>query len=130
MARRVLPPPEGHPVPERPEHAAKAELDTEQWRDYNVAVHEMVTRARAQCLRPFVREQQLGKVEVIIDAVLWDGEVVDFGIRGLEEVPDHVIDCVAEEAWGTQFPAHQLAGEIRLQRAVPVEGGPANEPPR
>jgi len=122
MGRRPLPAPVGHEPARRPDNATKANLSTEQWRDYNTAVHELVTRARKQCLRPYVRDAGLGRIEVVIDAVLWDGEVVDFGIRGLQDVPDHVLDCVAEEAWGTQFPAHDIPGEVRLQRSVPVEG--------
>jgi len=123
MARRTLPAPTDRPVrPPPPPNAPRAKLSTEQWRDYNESVHEMVTRAREACLRPYVRDAGLGRIEVVVDAVLWEGEVVDFGIRGLQDVPDHVIDCVADEAWATPFPRHELAGEVRLQRSVPVEG--------
>ena len=123
MQRRPLPAPEGVRPPQPPPDAPAAQLGAEQWRDYNTAIHEIVVQARTECLRPYAQQAGLGKVEVILDAVLWDGRVVDFGIRGLQDVPDHVLDCVADLAWSTPIPEHDIPGELRLQRAIPVDGG-------
>lgn len=123
MARRTLPAPAGVPRPEvAPPDGPPADLSTEQWRDYNEAVHQLVLVARRECVRPWVHEQGLGRIEIVLDAVLWDGEVVDFGIRGLQDVPDHVLDCVADHAWNASFPRYDIPGELRLQRAVKVDG--------
>jgi hypothetical protein len=97
-------------------------MTPERYRDYNVAMNDVVVNSRNECLRPWVRDQELGEVEVVLDAVLWDGRVVDFGIRGLRDLPDHVVDCVADHAWSQPFPEHDLEGELRLQRAFPVDG--------
>ncbi len=122
MARRKLPTPAGvRHTPPAP-GAATAHLSTEEWRDYNEAMHRVASDARDACVRPYAQERDLGKIEIVLDAVLWDGEVVDFGLRGLQDVPDHVLDCVAEIAWQTPFPIHPAPGELRLQRVIDVDG--------
>jgi hypothetical protein len=90
-------------------------------------MHQVATAAREGCVRPFAQEEGLGKVEIVLDAVLWDGEVVDFGLRGLQDVPDHVLDCIADAAWNTPFPVHDKAGELRLQRMLEVDGRRATQ---
>jgi hypothetical protein len=122
MARQAIPAPRGEQRPKPPNNTTRANLSTEQWRDYNTAMHEVVTQAREVCIRPFAQQNNLGKVEIVMDAVLWEGQVVDFGLRGLQDTPDHVLDCIGEVAWNTQFPAHDVPGEVRLQRTLDVDG--------
>lgn len=122
MARRPIPSPTGAKAARPPSNSPAADLSTEEWRDYNSAMHDVVSKAREACIRPYAQEQGLGKIEVIVDAVLWDGQVVDFGLRGLQEVPDHVLDCVGEIAWNSPFPSHDVPGEVRLQRNLEVDG--------
>jgi len=122
MGRRSLPAPDRSDRTPPPAGTPTAHLSTEEWRDYNVAMHDVATNARERCVRPFAQENDLGTVEIVLDAVLWDGEVVDFGLRGLQQVPDHVLDCVAEVAWNTRFPVHDKPGELRLQRMLEVDG--------
>jgi len=122
MSRRPLPAPDRSDRRPPPPGTPTAHLSTEEWRDYNGAMHEVASRARDDCLRPFAQEEGLGKVEVVLDGVLWDGQIADFGLRGLQDIPDHVLDCVGEVAWSTPFPSHDKPGELRLQRVVEVDG--------
>ncbi len=127
MARVAVPrPSDAAPLKEPP--VGRTELNTEQWRDYNLAVDDVTRAAREACLRPWAQAEDIGRVEVIVDAILWDGEVVDFGIRGLGDIPDDVLACVAEIAWSTPFPSHELVGEIRLQRPLQIDGRRVEDP--
>lgn len=128
MRRVAVPRPPDMVVTEPTGERRPTELTTEQWRDYNLAVDDVIREARDVCLRDWARSEDKGRVEIIFDAVLWDGVAVDFGIRGLGDIPDHVLDCVADIAWQTPFPEHRLPGEIRLQRPIQVDGRAPGRP--
>jgi hypothetical protein len=114
-------PPKGVEAPappdERPEPAA---ITPDLRREMNYAMDGVIQAARRECLDPWV--ERVGTTEMVFDAVLYDGRLVDFGLRSLgEPVPDDVLACVADAVWYGDWPEWELGGELRLQRSIELE---------
>ena len=92
----------------------------------NYAVDDVLKLAREDCLVPWLSEMQssegeLEPAEIVMDVVLYDGQMADITFRSLTyDVPRDVVDCVAERAWSAEWPSWDLSGELRLQRSASV----------
>jgi hypothetical protein len=124
-ATRVgLPAPLGVEPPEAPdERPEPAHVTGDDRRLMNVAVDDVLTAARTDCLVPWLgRDGDGAPEEVVFDAVLHDGRLVDVGIRAMRlELPSDVLQCVADRAWYAEWPEWDLPGELRLQRSIEVQ---------
>lgn len=122
--RRSVPPPTGVEAPEPPdERPEPAKVTPDLRREMNFAMDAVLRAARQDCLQPWLDVDPSGPpVEVVFDAVLFDGKLVDFGLRSLgPAVPDEVVACVADAVWYGDWPDWEIRGELRLQRAVELE---------
>lgn len=122
--RVALPAPVGVDPPELPREAPEPALLTgDDRRLMNVAVDDVLTAARSECLVPWLgREGDGDPVEIVFDAVIHDGRLVDVGLRSMRlEVPADVLECVADRAWYAEWPEWDLPGELRLQRSIEVK---------
>jgi hypothetical protein len=121
--RQVLRRPADVEAPEVPdERPEAAQVTPDVRREMNYAMDGVIQAARRDCLGPWITKQGTGNVEFVFDAVLWDGRLVDFGMRALgPEVPEEVVSCVADAVWYGEWPEWELAGELRLQRSIELE---------
>lgn len=113
--------PAGVQLPEPPEEAPEpAYLSPDDRRLMNHAMNDVLSEARDACILPWLDEQQEPlKAQFVLDAVLYDGQLYDVGIRSLDlEMPGAVSDCIADKAWYGDWPSWDLSGELRLQRSV------------
>ncbi|MEQ1564864.1 MAG: hypothetical protein ABMA64_04445 [Myxococcota bacterium] len=123
--RQPLAPPPGVERPRIPrERPEEARITPDDRRAMNFAVDDVLKAARADCLEPWVGTVSPEVAEeVVFDAVLIDGRVVDIGIRALtHEIPPDVLACVADRAWLSDWPEWELKGELRMQRSFEVSG--------
>lgn len=121
--RIPLPAPQDIPPPVLPrERPEPAQLTPDDRQRMNIAVDAVLTAARTECLVPWLGREGDGEpVEIVFDAVLNDGRLVDVGLRSMRlEVPPDVLDCVADRAWYADWPEWDIAGELRLQRSIDV----------
>ncbi len=108
--------------------AAPRPLDGNAKYELNATVDEAVRAARDACLVPYVNGlADPEEVEFVLDVVVVDGQVADFGFRapGGDEVPPDVVQCLADEVWGVDWPRFAaLEAETRLQRSFTVRPAP------
>lgn len=79
--------------------------------------------AKRECVRPWV--EAMGEpVEIVMDAVLHDGVVVDFRLRTLTEIPEEVLDCVRDQVWAIEWPTADASGEMSFQNVIAVDPKP------
>jgi hypothetical protein len=120
-ARVRIRPPKGVEAPEPPdERPEPAKVTPDLRREMNYAMDGVIRTARRECVDAWVADA--GGAELVFDAVLYDGRLVDFGLRSLgEPLPDDVVACVADAVWYGDWPEWDLPGEMRLQRSVELE---------
>jgi hypothetical protein len=121
-----LEPPPGVDRPALPREPPKPALLTpDDRRAMNFAVDDVVKAAKRDCLLPWLAKVAPDATsEFVIDAVLYDGRVVDIGLRSLDrELPPDVTSCVADRAWLSDWPEWDLPGELRLQREFDLTEG-------
>ena len=82
------------------------------------ALHGVVKEAHLRCLQPYVDTMPDDyDCDLVMDAVSTDGTISDITVRALDpDMPKHVIDCIVEVAWETDWPARNSIGERRYQR--------------
>lgn len=114
-----LPPPGADQPEEKPPTAAAA-LQPDETRAFQRAGITAAGRAKEACLAPWAQEADT-HVEVVMDAVVHDGVVADVQLRTLTELPQHVLDCVRDEAWSIEWPeAEDAPGQVRFQHTIEV----------
>lgn len=123
--RIPLPPPRNVEPPTPPdERPPPAPITPDDRRDMNFAVDRVLQAAREECLEPWLAgvDDAPPKAEFVFDAVLFDGQLADIGMRSLHlEVPRDVVGCVADRAWYADWPTWDLQGELRLQRSFEID---------
>lgn len=119
-ARVSLPPPEDHELPEPPEDPTPPPITPEVKREMNVFVDDLLRAASEGCVLPWLEEfEEPTQAELVFDAVMYDGQMYDFGMRSLDhDLPERVQRCVADEVWALPSPTIDLTGEVRLQRSA------------
>lgn len=124
QVRIPLPPPRSVEPPRPPdERPAEARLTPDDRREMNFAVDAVIRAAREECLQPWLAGVDAAppESEFVFDAVLFDGQLADVGLRSLDlPLPQDVVDCVADRAWYADWPSWELGGELRLQRSFGV----------
>jgi hypothetical protein len=109
--------------PPRPRERATEPLQLEEIHSFQRAGVQAAGHAKRECVRPWV--EAMGEpVEIVLDAVLHDGVVVDFRLRTLTEIPDDVLDCVRDQVWAVEWPMADSAGELSFQNVISVEPKP------
>ena len=112
----VAPTPEPKEAPELV--ADDLRLPAELSADIARTTSEAVGEAKNTCLRPWAEEQD-AIVEMVLDAVVSDGSLIELDLRPLTELPDPVIDCVRDTLWEYDWPQHpDHRGEVRFQRSI------------
>jgi len=112
----VAPPPVAPSIPAgvHDDLRVPVELSAEIARTTNEAVGD----AKDTCLVPWVEEQDQ-VVELVLDAVVSDGALIELDLRPLTELPDPVIDCVRDTLWDYDWPQDpEHRGEVRFQRSI------------
>jgi hypothetical protein len=126
--RVALPPPADVDPPAVPEERpADVPITPDDRRAMNYAVDDVLKEAEAQCLEPWLARlpERPGRAEFVFDALLFDGQLADIGMRSLTvDVPADVVSCVADAAWYADWPSWDLRGELRLQRSFDVVAPP------
>lgn len=122
MATRAkVPRPEGIDEPEWPEERPPPTTITpDDKRKMNYAVDDVLRDAREECILPWIDDlPDPLEAEFVFDAVLWDGQLYEAGIRSLNaEIPQDVLTCIGDKVWIREWPTWELNGELRLQRAI------------
>jgi hypothetical protein len=108
------------PMPKRP---APADVGPDEYRAMNYAMDDVIGGAREECIQPWLdRTPDALTSEFVFDAVLYDGRMVDFGLRSLSsEVPAEVMGCIRDQAWYSDWPDFDIEGQMTLQRSVEVQ---------
>lgn len=130
--RATVPRPEGIPEPEWPEERPPPSIITpDDKRKMNYAVDDVLRDAREECILPWIDDlDEPVEAEFVIDAVLWDGQLYEAGIRSLNlEIPQQVMDCVGDKVWIREWPTWELNGELRLQRQIKYRNEAMMPPP-
>lgn len=119
-SRVSMPPPDDRDRPIKPDNPTPAPVTPELRREMNYFVDDMMTAARDKCILPWMEEFDDGTTaEFVFDAVMYDGQMYDFGIRSLDhDLPESIQACIADEVWAQEAPTIELAGEVRLQRSA------------
>ncbi|MEM6927741.1 MAG: hypothetical protein AAF602_12480, partial [Myxococcota bacterium] len=89
--RRVsLAPPADRERPVRPDEAEPTNLTPGMRQEMNYFVDDILDAAHDTCIRPWMRELPPSvTAEFVFDAVLYDGQMYDIGVRSLDhEMPD------------------------------------------
>lgn len=94
-------------------------LELEEIHSFQRAGMKAAGHAKRECLMPWA-EQTGEPVEVVMDAVLNDGIVVDVRLRTLNELPPEVLDCMSDHVWGVEWPMVDGSGEMNFQRVISV----------
>lgn len=122
MATRAkVPRPAGIDEPEWPEERPPPSMITaDDKRKMNYAVDDVLRDAREECILPWIDAlPDPLEAEFVFDAVLWDGQLYEAGIRSLNaEIPQDVLTCIGDKVWIREWPTWQLEGELRLQRQI------------
>lgn len=88
----------------------------------NEAVEVVVRAGREECLDDWIAGlPEVDEVELVLDVVVVDGHVSDFGLRSLsaEEVPPDVLQCMADVVWAEDWARLEgVTGDTRLQRVL------------
>jgi hypothetical protein len=129
--RHALKPPADIEPPEPPdERPAEAAVTPDDRRAMNYAVDHVLRAARDECIVPWLDTiPEPTNAEFVFDAVLYDGQLYDVGLRSLSlDMPGEVVDCVADRAWYADWPTWDLGGELRLQRQVEYRNAAATPP--
>lgn len=111
----------GVPEPEWPEERPEPSVITpDDKKKMNYAVDDVLRDARDECIVPWIDEiAEPVEAEFVFDAVLWDGQVYEAGIRSLNlEIPQPVLTCIGDKVWIREWPTWELNGELRLQRQI------------
>ena len=93
----------------------------------NYAVDAVLQEAKVSCLEPWLKNNPEAppSSEFVFDALLFDGQLADIGMRSLSlDVPAEVVGCVADAAWYNDWPTWDLDGELRLQRSFDLPKPP------
>ena len=106
--------------PPAPRERASEPMELEELHSFQRAGVETAGHAKRECLRPWA-EQTGAEVEVVMDAVVHDGVVVDFRLRSLTELPDDVLDCVRDQVWAVEWPMADVSGEMTFQETIHIE---------
>lgn len=118
---QVRPPPGVEPPQMPDERPEPAPITPDDRRTMNYAMDDVIKNARAECLDDWITEEG-APTELVFDGVLYDGRLVDFGMRSLgPQVPESVVECVADAVWYGDWPEWDLRGELRLQRSIEVQ---------
>ncbi|MFT4622953.1 MAG: hypothetical protein ACI8PZ_001609 [Myxococcota bacterium] len=106
------PPPPVHEPPEPLPIDARVALNRSAW--------DAMVEIRAACLLPHV--QATGEdAEVVVHVRVLDGQVTDLKLRPLTDLPDDVVRCAHDTAWGADWHSDDtLEGEVLLQRKISV----------
>ncbi len=124
--RISLEPPPERERPVRPEVVEPTPLTPDMRREMNYFVDDILKASRDDCILPWLDQMEPGtEAEFVIDAVLYDGQMYDVGIRSLDhELPGSVRSCIGDKAWSRDAPELDLSGEIRLQRSASYTARP------
>lgn len=119
-AQRVsLAPPPERARPEMPDNPRQLTLTPEMRREMNYFVDDIVKDARDKCILPWLGGLADPQAEIVFDAVLYEGQLYDVGIRSLDlDMPERVRSCIGDQAWSQEVPSLDLPGEVRLQRSA------------
>lgn len=115
--------PRRHEAPPQPRQPASEPMEKEDIHSFQRAGVAAAGHAKRECVRPWVEE--MGEpVEIVLDALLHDGVVVDFRLRTLTEIPDEVLDCVRDQVWSVEWPMADGSGEMSFQNVIAVDPEP------
>ena len=112
LSEEELPPP-------RPPDPDAEPLSVPDRAAFNKAVNHGVRDAHAECVEPWLSGAPLGPfVELVVNARVVDGDVIDLELRSIEELPADLVECVRDVLWERDWPSADVTGEVRFQEML------------
>jgi hypothetical protein len=118
----LLPPPPAAPTrvePLQAEPIVRERVPKEAAVAFSIAANRVMGDLRAECVNPWMDREGPDEAEFALNTLVVDGRVVEFELLTvIEALPDDVVACMRDVAWGYRWPEVEMAGEVRFQRSM------------